>query len=205
MRFALVAVVLASAIVASCDEPPRPTTTPEAFLSSFKRTLDPKAPGPAELPGDLLQMPFPWVRWTLAAAGAAVAATLLVRRRARTRGESPPTVAAAPGPAPHERALRRLAELRARRPMSAADVHVDAATIVRDYVGERFALPTSQMTSEQIVAATATPQRSALAGFLARCDGVKFACETPSADDAERLLASAETFVTATSAAGGGA
>jgi hypothetical protein len=99
--------------------------------------------------------------------------------------------------------LRRLAELRARRPMSAADVHVDAATIVRDYVGERFAMPTSQMTSEQIVAATATPHRTPLAGFLARCDGVKFACEAPSADDAERLLASAETFVTQTREGGG--
>ena len=89
--------------------------------------------------------------------------------------------------------------------MSAADVHVEAATIVRDYVGERFAMPTAQMTSEQIVAATATPHRTTLADVFTRCDGVKFACEAPGADDAERLLASAESFVTATSAAGGAA
>jgi hypothetical protein len=173
------------------------------FLSSFKRTLDPKSPGPAELPGDLLPMPFPWARWATVAAAAAAAVTLLVRRRLRRPPVSAPPTVVAPGPAPHERALRRLAELRARVSASPADVHVEAATVIRAYVHERFELPTTQMTSEEIAAATSTPHRTLLAGFLARCDGVKFACETPSADDAEGSLASAEMFVTQTREGGG--
>jgi hypothetical protein len=206
MRRALVAVVLAAFAAASCDEAPRRAMTPDAFLASLQRTLDPKSPGPAELPSDLLPMPFPWIHWTAIAAAAAVGATLLVRnRRRRPIDSSTPVAAVAAGPAPHETALRRLAELRARRPMSAVDVHVAAATIVRDYVGERFAIPTTQMTSEQIVATTAAAQRSTLSGVFVRCDGVKFARETPNADDADRLLASAEAFVTSTSGAGGAA
>jgi len=201
----IVRVVAAASLVVACDDAPRPTTTAEEFLRTLPRTLDPKAPGPAELPGDLLPMPFPWAIWTLVVVAALVATTVLVRRRMRRTPVAPstPTAAAAPAPLPHERALRRLAELRARVAASPAEVHVEASSVVRDYVRERFDVRAAQMTSEQLTAAMSASLRPRLADVLARCDAVKFACDAPGASDAERLLATAETFVNETTSAGG--
>jgi hypothetical protein len=179
---------VAAALLAACDDAAHaPTTTPEAFIRAVTPTLDPKNPGAAELPGGLLPMPFAWLPWTLAGVAALVGAAYFVRRRA-----SAPGVAAAPAakPDPSVRARERLAALRARTNDEAW--FVEAASVVRDYAAERFEVPATRMTSEQLVAAA---KNAPLADVLARCDAVKFAAQTPDAADASRVLDAAEAFV----------
>jgi hypothetical protein len=200
------------------DGGPARTATSDTITIRVRPALDPSAPGPAELPGGLLVPPSPWQRWALIGAAVSGAAVFLVGRRRRERARRGALAASAtapaavpdPRPAPHERALRRIEELRARRPRIPAEIeswYVDASSLVREYVAERFAIPTAQRTSEELVAsppavkALPGPQRTLLADLLLRCDFVKFARHAPDDADRERLLASAETFVTQTRAA----
>lgn len=160
-----------------------------------QRALDPETPGPAELPGEPLPEPAP--RWPFRAALGAVliaAFVLLLRRRRR-----PPAVAAPapvvepPAPGPHVLALERLARLRGRQPQGREELtayHVEASGIVRDYVGERFAVHADVMTTEELI------ERSApLARVLPPCDLVKFARHLATAAERERLLDAAEAYV----------
>ncbi|MHC4973711.1 MAG: hypothetical protein ACYTG3_15405 [Planctomycetota bacterium] len=159
-----------------------------------KRALDPATPGPAELPGELAEPSSPWPTW--AAVGAALLAgfVLLLRRR-----KMPPAVAAPvaspepPAPGPHVRALERLARLRRQQPQGHDETqayYVEASEAVRDYVGERFAVPADVMTTEQLIEAQAP-----LARMMPACDLVKFARHAPTATERERLLDAAETYV----------
>jgi len=171
------------------------TAVGDPVLVRVRPLLDPNTPGPAEIP-DLVSIRNSWLRWTLVGAAAALVASLLAlrRRRAVVAPAPAPTIAAVH---PADRALRRLAEIRG---TSGVDAHVAAATIVRDYVRERFDVPTSERTSEEIVASPKIAGADSLALVLSRCDAVKFAAHAPTAEDASRLVADAERFVAETRA-----
>jgi hypothetical protein len=171
--------------------------------------LDPESPGPAELPCGMLDVPvpFPWLTWI---SGGAIAIALLgllwyvqhrVRIRAALRAKSPPP--------PHVRALERLGRLRAGQPASAEEIdafHVEASSLVREYIDERFDVQAPEMTTEQFLASPMT-QRALedahcilLADFLNQCDRVKFGRHVPAKEDRERLLDSAQRFIEETRA-----
>jgi hypothetical protein len=159
-----------------------------------KRALDPKSPGPAELPGEPL--PEPTSRWPLWAVGAALlgAFVLLLRRR-----RAPPTLAAPapapepPPPGPHVLALERIDRLRGQEPHGRDEIsafYIEASGLLRDYVGERFNVRADVMTTEELIEIQAS-----LARVLPDCDLVKFARHEPTASERERLLDRAEAFV----------
>lgn len=173
--------------------------------------LDPNAPGAPELPGGLLEVPqssrTAW--WTALGLVAALflAWWLLRRRRAAPQPAPVPVVAAIP---PRERALARLQGLREREPRSAPEVdayHVEASALVRDYLEEQLALRAPEMTTEEFLSAPGTAQRLApaqrarLAGFLARCDQVKFARQPSSSAERAELLDAAGAVLRETGAA----
>jgi hypothetical protein len=102
------------------------------------------------------------------------------------------------------RATQRLQRLRERRPKSAAEIdsyYVEASAILREYIGERFALRAPEMTTEEFLNAPQTARalhashRDLLSEFLTHCDMVKFACHMPTASDRERLLEAATIFL----------
>jgi hypothetical protein len=190
----------------------RRTVRAEGFALRVRRALDPAAPGVPELPGGLLAEPFPWRATGIAAAlaiAAAVATAVVVRRR-RARNAAaaarfaPSSVAEPPPrPAPHERALERLAALRGRSPATREENdawHVEASAVVRDYVGERFDLRAAEATTDETLAAVARRlgargDLALLAETLRAADLVKFARDEPSAADRERTLDAAARFV----------
>ena len=178
--------------------------TAEPIVLRVRPALDPRAPGAPEFPGEPLSEPLPRPLWAGigAAAVVATALALVLRRRAARLGEQPAaperTATSAPSPSPRDRALQRIEALRARDPRTADEVlawHVEAAALSRDYVFERFAVGTPEMTTEELLATAPGAQRAGLADVLAGCDLVKFAREVPAAAERARLLASAEALV----------
>jgi len=154
-----------------------------------KPSLDPKAPGEAELPREPYPAPFPWMRWiggSLAAILVIAFAGLFMRHRAR-RATPPP-----PPPTPLEKARARLQALREMPSGSPEDsdaLYVSLAAILRDYLEERFALPAPEMTTEEIAdASSGIELAQPITQLLARCDRVKFASQMPSDEDRQRLL-----------------
>lgn len=186
------------------DGPARVVSGKEVTLR-VKRLLNPESPGSAELPGELLpkRSTFPWLPWS--GGGAAVLAGLVLlfwhlRRRAERLGAMP----AVPIVAPHVRALERLQRLRMRQPNSASEIdsyYVEASALMREYIGERFAMRVQERTTEEFLTAPQTAQllkhshRAVLEEFLTRCDFVKFGRHAPNAPDREKLLEAAERFV----------
>ncbi|MHC4548757.1 MAG: hypothetical protein ACYTEZ_08255 [Planctomycetota bacterium] len=175
-----------------------PVPSGEPLALAVRRSLDPAAPGPAELPGEPLPAPFPW-GFGSAVGGALLAAVVLLVRRRRRRPAAPPPgpVSEAAAPAPHRLALERLARLRAQQPRTHEEVqsfHVEASGLVRDYVGERFGVGTAERTTEELLA-LALRASPLLAEVLRPCDLVKFARHRPTAAERGHLLDTAETFV----------
>lgn len=180
------------------------TVEAEPVTLRVRSSLPEGAPTPPELPGDLLLPPrSASVWWWLGGLGAGVLGFVLWFARRRPAAEPAPAPAAPPPPDPSDEAFARLREL-AQRPCAtsadAAGVLVEAAGVLRVYVGERFALPALQRTSEELGAAVAglvavPDMRSGLSRVLAAADLVKFACHAPAPDDVSPLLAGAETFV----------
>jgi hypothetical protein len=138
---------------------------------------------PAELPDELL-LPPPLLTATRLALGAGLlllallAAWIAVRRRRRVAAPASAAIAPAAS-APRERALARLARLRASAPNDEAalqEFHVEAAALLKEYVAEGFALPVLERTTEEIAArANGDFEAAELVRLLARCDRVKFA------------------------------
>jgi hypothetical protein len=170
--------------------------------------LDPDDRGEAELPGGLLSERFPWLPVSAAAVAVVVLATLLVVRRRRTGApvdapsEDPPPGPQSEGPTLLERSLERLARLRARAPGSPDDIldwFVEGASLLREHVGESFAVRVVDRTSEELVADLADrPGASALRSLLRVCDTVKFARVRPDDDGRDRWLEQAEACLRAT-------
>jgi hypothetical protein len=184
-------------------------TSADEILIRVKPLLNPDAPGPAELPCGLLPVPTPfsWLPWL--GGGAMVLATLALlwyvqqhaRRRAAMRVE--------PAPPPGLRALERLERLRGQDPAGASEIdayYVEASSLVREYIVERFNVRAPEMTTEQFLASRETAraleasQCNLLAEFLAQCDLVKFGRHMPTDPDRVKLLDAAERFLTETQA-----
>jgi hypothetical protein len=88
--------------------------------------------------------------------------------------------------------------------------HAAAAAVMRDYVGERFAVPARERTTgellraEAIVRAVQEEDLALLAQVLRQCDLVKFARYLPDDAARSRLLTMAEQFVAAAAGAAPG-
>lgn len=169
-------------------------------LSALGPEADPES---VELPPGPLPAPFPWVRWSVLGLLAVTAlgfVAVRVRRRAPRRAPEPQGI---PLPA-HVRALRRLEELRARSPGSRDELRADsveASSLVRDYIEERFAVRAPDMTTDDLLAHPRTAaalrpaHRALLTDYLAHCDLVKFARHRPGPGERGRQLDAAEAFL----------
>jgi hypothetical protein len=96
-------------------------------------------------------------------------------------------------------ALQRIARLRAQSARTPDD-HSETASIVRDYVRDRFGVPAGERTTDELLAAPeiATDARRLLADVLRPCDLVKFAQGDSTAAARAALLDGAEKFVRGT-------
>lgn len=162
------------------------------------------APGPPELPGDLLEEPFRWLAPALGAGLASLAATLFLVVRARRKpaaGAPPP---APKGDAARDRALERLARLRgeaARTREATRALYLEAAALLRDYVTESHGIDATAMTREEIAAAPAlaaalgAARRERCAACVAACDSVVFARHAPGDGERGAFLDSVAAFV----------
>lgn len=159
---------------------------------------------PPELPDELLLPPSPFSATRLAIGAAlalvTVAIWLLARRRRPAVAPHAPA-AAPPAPPPRERALARLARLRASDPRDEVTLqafHVEAAALLKEYVAEGFALPVLPRTTEEIAARhDGGFETAAFARLLARCDRVKFARAASDATKRADWLDDAVRFVEA--------
>ncbi len=145
--------------------------------------------------------------WMIAggiALGAAllIAAYLLWKRRG-----VPEERVVAPPRAPAEVAAEAFARLRTRLPRTADDVPpflTELSDVLRTYIEDRFGVRAPESTTEEFLSVVAqrhdalASRRESLAGFLTRCDLVKFARHRPEPGFALPLLELAEGFVAAT-------
>jgi len=185
------------------DGGPERIATCDGFTLRVIPILDPATPGPAELPGGLLLEPEPstWLLWpggVCILAAVSLAWFLIIRAR---RAEM---LHAAPHVAPYQRAMQRLERLRGLLPDTAEEIdayYVEASMLLREYIGERFALHAPKMTTEEFLSAPQTGRavhashHELLNRFLSCCDRVKFARHTPAAPDHENLLDEAARFL----------
>jgi len=187
------------------DGGPERTARGSEIVLRVKGLLDQESPGEAELPGGPMSEPFPWLQWTGAGA-AALAALALLLRSLRRRARQPTVMAApeTPAAAPHVRALQRLNRLREQRPESAEAVdayYVEASALMREYIGERYAVRAWERTTEELLAAARTsravrtPHRTLLGEYLEDCDLVKFGRLVPAAPEQDKLLDDAARFI----------
>jgi hypothetical protein len=162
-------------------------------------TIDPGAPGRAELPGRPIEPDHPW-RNTLVAATAILVAAWFGRRR-RPAGHTP-EAEAEPAPPLAELALAELQRLRGSTPEGRAGIqafYVAASGIVRRYLGARFSFHARERTAEELEALPDLAGcRSGLRDFFGHADLVKFARHDPTAAERERMMDSAERLVRAT-------
>ena len=155
----------------------------EPITLDVKRALDPKSPGPPELPGDLLNEPLSW--WLILGL-AALAAFLLWPLRPTPAPAAAP--APPPTPPPKEQALERLARLRTLDPQSHEEMqsfYVEGTGLLRDFIGNAAVL-----TSDDLI-----ERHGRLAGVLRHCDLVLFARHSPATTERERMLDQVEGFV----------
>jgi hypothetical protein len=139
---------------------------------------------PAFLPGTLR-----WLPWALGAGALLLAAVLLLWwwRRRRARADPGAAAAAVPPLPPDEEALRALDHLLARRHLEEGRVkefHVGLAEIAKRYLWRRFAVPTAERTTFEVLRdARAVPLdgwvTDRAASILNACDVVKFARHRP--------------------------
>jgi hypothetical protein len=137
---------------------------------------------------------WPYLACAGVAAGVVAAFSLRARRHA-------------PPPTPAERALRDLAAMRSGTSVDSRGFSFSVSEIVRRYVEDRFALRAAHRTTEELLgdlmrdASPVARHRAELGELLHRCDLAKFAGWSLSPVEISSMLASAETFVRATSAA----
>jgi hypothetical protein len=172
----------------------------EVDVAADAEPAGPLAPLPLTVPDP----PFPWLWAGAAAALVALLAAALVAYLRRAR----PLPAPEPPAPPHQRALDALARLRERHLPERGEVEpyfVELSEILRRYLEERFGLRAPEQTTEEFLATVSNTEagrraiesahRDLLRDFLTRADLVKFARETPGAEDCEEAGAGAERFV----------
>jgi hypothetical protein len=175
-----------------------PASTPDPLSPLFKG--GPPSTPPVEIrdiapPIDV----FPYPLWMIILAGCVAAAVLGVIgwwcvRWIRRRPPPPP-------PTPRQVALRALEALRAQvREMAPYAFSIVVSDVLRTYVGAAYGLHAPRQTSPEFLAAISgyskfsDADRTLLAGFLERCDLIKFAHVDADATDSEKLLESALAF-----------
>jgi hypothetical protein len=190
------------------DDTPR-AAFGESFSLRVRMALDPDAPGPVELPCDLMGEPEPpagGIPWWASGIVLAAALVLLISvlRRAIRKPEPVPAVAPPPPDPPDVRALARLHRLRERSPHGREEVdsfHVEAAALMRDYVWKRFSARVTARTTQELLAATwatrtlGAEPRKRLSEYFTQCDHVKFGRYSPGPKARDRLLDTGEEFL----------
>lgn len=165
----------------------------EPVFFRVRRALDPKAPGAAELPGAMLAEPTGrWIPWGLGV-GALFVALVAGLRYGRRTTTAESARAATPQTA-RERALERLARIRAHDPAHPSD-GAETADVLRDYLEDVDVVPARERTTEEVLSATTLPHAGDLATVLTTGDQVKFATYAPSAEERGHLLDHAEAFL----------
>jgi hypothetical protein len=179
----------------------------EPFALSVRSALAADASAAPELDDELLSPQAARSPW-LTLAAAAVAALIVVMTLARRSRRVPAVAPIAPPPLPtpdHDAIAReRLARLRADAAVASDDAwSVAAATVVRDWLHARFAVPAGERTTEELLADAATTRalaarsRELLAVVLTHCDLVKFARRPLPAAERDRLLTSTAAMLDA--------
>jgi hypothetical protein len=188
---------LASSVLATINV--TPANTPDPQSPALK--LGPASTPPVEIrdiapPIDV----FPYPLWVVILAGGVAAAVLgvliwLLVRWLRRPPKTPP-------PLPREVALGALEQLRSQvRVMEPYAFSIAVSDVLRAYVGAAYGLHAPRQTSPEFLASISgyekftDADRTLLAGFLERCDLIKFAHVDADATDSEKLLESAVGFV----------
>jgi hypothetical protein len=149
--------------------------------------------------------PLYWALGLLAAAGAVIALVLWLRKRARRGPEPIPAIPLAP----HERARRRLAELRALDLPARGrqrEHFFRLSEIVREYLSGRYGLNALDLTTGELLTALRQVHAPSLdrEGFAAWCrqaDSVKYAKREPPGTECAQALDWAQAMVERTHAA----
>jgi hypothetical protein len=146
------------------------------------------AVAPAPLSGG-----WSWAWVAVVAVGLLFLACVVVWRRGRR--------AVPPAPSLEEKALAELRQLENGPVANAREFALSLSMLVRRYVAVRFGLPAPrQTTAEFLEACRMTPEvtlevREQLRGFLERCDLVKFAGISPSAEERADMLRFVGAFI----------
>jgi hypothetical protein len=150
--------------------------------------------GIEELPPVEETMP-PWWPWLFALVPlVAVAAFVLLRRKARPMAE----------PSPRDVALRQVEELAHLPASTSHDVerlHTRLSDVLRRYLEQQYDLAATRQTTAEFFAALAqttllaAPLQQSLSAILERCDLAKFAGMVPPAEECQRVVGMARAFV----------
>lgn len=155
---------------------------------------------------DVRQMPITWLDYwkpiTLGLAGLVVLVLLLFYLFKWRRKKQPEAVSVPPEKA-HERALRLLAELKAKKLWQSGEVkayYEDLSLIIRSYLENRFAVPSLERTTDELLREThkmagLKPYRKHLRMILQTADLAKFARAMPLAEEHENCMQAAEELV----------
>ena len=119
----------------------------------------------------------------------------LIVKKIRNQPKPPP-------PTPREIALGELEALRPQvERQTPYDFSIAVSDVLRSYIGAQFRLHAREQTSTEFLSAISRSvkfsenEKSLLAGFLERCDLIKFARIDATSADSGQLLASAIDFV----------
>ena len=143
---------------------------------------------------------FPWPTWMVVCAILIVLAVLagfvaLIVRNKRNQPKPPP-------PTPREIALGEFEALRPQvERQTPYDFSIAVSDVLRGYIGAQYRMHAREQTSPEFLSAIGRSvkfsenEKSLLAGFLERCDLIKFARIDATSADSAQLLGSAIDFV----------
>ena len=143
---------------------------------------------------------FPWPPWMVVCAILIIVAVLagivaLILKKMRDKPKPPP-------PTPREVALRELEALRPQvERQTPYDFSIAVSDVLRGYIGRQYRLHAREQTSTEFLSAISRSvkfsenEKSLLAGFLERCDLIKFARIDATSVDSAQLLTNAVDFV----------
>ena len=167
-----------------------------------KGTIDPEAPGYAELPGGAIKPNRTWLH-ILIVMLLVMVIPFILRKRRRAEQVSPPPESTPP---PLKvKVLEELRRLRALNPTTRAEIqafYLEVTAILRRYIGDRFSFDVRERTTEELVGVTdLRTYESLLEDVFGHADLVKFARHDPTGAERELMMDSAESLVIETSAA----
>lgn len=156
---------------------------------------------------DVRQMPITWLDYwkpiALGLLGLILLVLFLLYFFKWRRRKKKPEITSVPPEKAHERALRLLAELKAKKLWQSGEVkayYENLSQIVRSYLENRFAIPSLERTTDELLRdthkmAALKPFRKQLRMILQTADLAKFARATPLAEEHENCMQAAEELV----------